>query len=323
MDALPAATAPDSALEPTPCLLCGRADAPVVQHVAAQFAPADGTTYTFRRCPSCGLVFLSPRVPLARLGAYYDDEYPPHRGYGVWGRYATYVEEGDRRMDQARVRRLAELLPLDAGSAVLDFGCGRPTFLRALHDATGCRAVGLDTSDRGWRHEPAFTRGLALRRGELEALAPTERFDAITLWHALEHHYAPRTLLEGLRAHAKPGAWLVVEVPDHGGLTRRLQGRHWGGWHTPRHTALYARDTLQAMLERAGWRVERMLPSGTMSPFVLWWLGGRARAGDHMHRSMEGEFLPYVAGMLAALPVLALGRWVRLGVQTAIARAPG
>jgi hypothetical protein len=137
----------------------------------------------------------------------------------------------------------------------------------------------VDFSDAGWRAEPArwAAVGPVLHQGRLDQLALAGDFHLITLWHALEHEYRPLELLGRLRRLAAPGATLLVEVPDLDGVTRRLQGSAWAGYHTPRHTAIYTTATLRAMLERAGWQVVRQRRHGTMDPYVLWWLGASNR----------------------------------------------
>jgi ubiquinone/menaquinone biosynthesis C-methylase UbiE len=308
------------AVEPTRCLLCDAADGmPLVESAAQMSARRD--RFTFVRCRACGLIYLNPRIPEADIGAWYAADYLPHRGDAAWGRYAPLAARGQRGTDRARVRAVLHAARLGPATRALDVGCGRPTFLEALHRRTGARGTGIDFSDAGWRAEPERWRaaGLDLRHGRLEAITLGGGFDLITLWHALEHDYRPRATLERLRALARDGATLVVEVPDHDGLTRRLQGSAWAGYHTPRHTACYTAATVRAMLERAGWRVVRQACSGTLDPYVLWWLGQQERAGNGFTGSLESRFPGFIAGKVATLPLALVGRWVRLGIQLAVA----
>jgi SAM-dependent methyltransferase len=268
----------------------------------------------------CDLVFLNPRVPEADIGPYYED-YLPHRGPEAWGRWADLVRTAEVRTDRERVRTVQRLGPLTREQSVLDVGCGRPSFLRLIHDQTGVRAVGTDFDAGGWSRDAAEWQGLSLHAGVLESLSLAGPFDRITLWHVLEHLYPPAETLRYLRGLARPGALLVIEVPDHSGLTRRLQGGCWAGYHTPRHTAVYAPDTLRAVLERSGWRVVRQYQWGTLDPYLLWWLGQQERHDRGFQGSMESRFLPFVLGRIATLPVTLLQHWVPLGFQTAIAVA--
>jgi SAM-dependent methyltransferase len=305
--------------ERTPCLCCGAEDA--APEVESRVQMGDRSErFTFVRCNGCGLVFLNPRVPESAIGRYYAD-YLPHRGPEAWGRWAALVRTAEARTDQARVRTVRSLGPLTPAQVVLDVGCGRPSFLRLLHDQTGVRAVGTDFDSSGWSKEPGAWAGLSLHPGVLEALPLEGPFDRITMWHVLEHLYQPVETLRHLRRLARPGTLLVIEVPDHSGLTRRLQGDCWAGYHTPRHTAAYAPATLGRLVEQSGWRVVRQYQWGTLDPYVLWWLGQQERHGRGFGGSMESRFVPFVLGKIATLPVTLLQRWVPLGFQTAIAVA--
>jgi hypothetical protein len=164
-------------------------------------------------------------------------------------------------------------------------------------------------------------KGLSLHEGELDVVAPLAPFDVITMWHALEHDYAPLDTLRRLREVARPGGGILIEVPNFDSLTRRLHGEQWAGLHTPRHTALYTPVTLGAMLERAGWRVARQDQWGTLDPYVLYWLGRQERAGRRLDGSLEQAFPAFMLGKALTLPVALLQRWISLGVQVALARA--
>ena len=268
-------------------------------------------------CTACGLAYLDPRVPERNIAGYYEN-YLPHRGPAAWGRWASLVATGEVDVDRARVRTV---LSLGVPERVLDVGCGRPSFLKLLHDRTGARCVGTDFDASGWSAQPAQWTGLELHAGRLEELSLEGGFDRITLWHALEHLYQPAETLRHLRSLARCGAKLIIEVPDHDGLTRRMQGGCWAGYHTPRHTAAYTPATLGGLLERSGWRIVRQYQWGTMDPYVLWWLGDQERRGRSFSGSMEGRFAAFVGGKVLALPVTMLARLIPLGFQTAIAAA--
>ena len=76
------------------------------------------------------------------------------------------------------------------------------------------------------------------------------------------------------------------EVPDHDAWSRRRYGAHWAGYHTPRHTALWDRRTMRVLLERAGWRVDSIEPSGTLDPWTLVWMSRMERKGIDWSASM-------------------------------------
>jgi hypothetical protein len=279
---------------------------------------ASGEQFQWVSCVRCGLVYLNPRIPAAEIGSYYRD-YLPHRGPAAWGRWAPLVAGAESRIDRARLSTLQRTGPLGAAQAVLDIGCGRPSFLRRVTQETGARCVGIDFDDSGWCGDPSAWSGLELRAGTLESLDVGGPFDRFTLWHVLEHLSDPLGTLRHLRLLARPGAMLVIEVPDHSCLLRARQGGFWAGYHTPRHTAAYSPDTLAELVERAGWRVVKQQRWGTLDPWVLWWLGEQERQGRDLSRDVESLFLPFLAGKIATGPLSLLSHWLPLGFQTLIA----
>ena len=308
-------------LEHTACLLCGADEGAPLVTTAAQMHPSrEG--YTFVRCRRCGLIYLDPRPSPRALERYYDASYLPHRGATAWGRFAALAKEGERRTDVARVRWAMKVARLGPDDRVLDVGCGRPTFLEALIRATGAQGTGIDPSDHGWAAEPERWRraGLDLRTIGAGNGLPPGPFALITMWHALEHDYTPLSTLRRLREVALPGAALLLEVPNHDSLTRRLHGPSWAGYHTPRHSAVYTPATLRAMLERAGWTVEHQEISGTLDPYVLYWLGRQDRKGRALDGSLERSFPGFMAGKMLTLPLAMAQRRISLGVQLAVAR---
>lgn len=311
------------------CPLCDAPDAEPVTVTAAHLAPDDGKRFEWGRCATCGLVYLLNPPGTEDLRRYYGAGYLPHRGPEAWGRWAPFVRRAEESRDRRRVRWARRSLSgqrasSEKGISALDVGCGRPTFLRALRRTTGWRVAGVDSSDAGWRDDgPGAWTGLDLRAGDVEdvGLAPGS-FRVTTLWHVLEHVREPRSLLSALHRLVRPGGTLIVEVPDHASLSRAVQKEHWIGYDSPRHTVAYEPGTLSRILTQTGWRVEGLRRYGSMDPWVLWWLGRQNARGRDLGGSLEGAFLPFVAGKTLTLPLAALHRWIPLGVMTAVARRP-
>ena len=95
------------------------------------------------------------------------------------------------------------------GRVVLEAGCGSASYLRL--DRAG-RLVGLDLSPAQLaRNESLDERVL----GDLQTyrFAP-ESFDLIITWDVLEHLDRPLAALDNLVAAARPGALLVIGVPN-------------------------------------------------------------------------------------------------------------
>ncbi|HSM06354.1 MAG TPA: class I SAM-dependent methyltransferase [Longimicrobiales bacterium] len=306
------------------CPVCGGTRWRTEVEVLAQMHP-EPEAFTFVRCASCGLVFLNPRVAPEGLGAYYGEDYLPYRGTAAWGRFAPIVELGFRRMDRRRVRLVRRSGRIGPGSRVLDLGCGRPTFLEELVRRTGAEGIGVDFTDAGWRDDPDRWTDLDLRVQDASSLSVETPVDVVTMWHYLEHDYAPGATLARVRDVMKEGgdACLVVEVPNHDSWTRRRHGSWWAGYHAPRHTALYTPDTLRRLLEGAGWEVEQILPYGTVDAYLLHWMSRMERRRLDWSAGMAARFPGFLLGRVATFPWFALERFRAMGMMTAVARPAG
>lgn len=300
------------------CPVCdSQAIAPFIQTQAQMHPSAEN--FNFDRCSDCGLVFLNPRVMPEDLGAYYSESYLPYRGAKAWGKYGKLVDQGQQKLDQRRTALVRRHCRLSSSSTVLDIGCGKPDFLKTCIEQTGCRGVGLDFSDHGWRDEPTLPQSLELKVGEVDQLPSDLKADAITMWHYLEHDYDPAATLRRLHQHAGADTVLVIEVPNFDCEGRRQWGAHWAGYHTPRHLSLFSPPNLKLLLEKYGWKPLEINPWGTLDPYVLHWMSRMEKRGADWDQSMEGEFVGYVAGMLAFRATRWPQKKRRLGIMTAAA----
>lgn len=273
--------------------------------------------FDFRRCGRCGYVFLANPVAPERLADYYTDCYLPYRGASAWGKHEARVARSDSRLNQKRARWVADAISPTPESTVLDIGCGRPDFLLTCRREFSMRAAGVDFSDHGWRDEPARFDGIELIVGGVGDVPDDVVPDVVTMWHYLEHDYDPAATLRILADKCRPGAKLIIEVPDFDSESRRQFGKFWAGWHAPRHISLFSAANLRMLLENNGWRVEKINRSGTLDPYVLYWMSRMEERGIDWTKSMEGEFAGFVAGMLAFLPKRLSGR--PLGLLSAVA----
>lgn len=280
------------------CMLCPVAEVQHYRRLPAMMHSSE-EQFDFYECSSCGLVYLDPRLGPSELAEYYDAAYLPYRGADAWGAYAKRVAASMKAVDAKRVQwitRHTDLLPFDI---IFDIGCGRPTFLQAAAQRFGCRSVGLDFSDHGWKDSAETYADLDLRVGEIDSLQLDKPPRVITAWHYLEHDYYPIETLSRLAALSDDETLLVIEVPDHDSDSRRKYGDSWAGYHVPRHTYLFDPKTIALTLERSGWEVLEIDRRGTLDPYNLHWMSGAEQRNIDWAASMEGEFMRYVRGMLA------------------------
>lgn len=207
-----------------------------------------GHRFEIATCRACGWTVTCPQPAGEAMATYYPAGY-----YGAPGgrRFPGPVEWLQKQLYAQRVRWVESAVP--TRGRVLDVGCGQGWLLRAFRQA-GWEVRGTEMSDGAARY-PREVLGLPVDVGSLEDLAlPAGHFDAVTLWHVLEHIPDPRVLLAAIHRVLRPGGALLVGVPNFGGWEARLTRDKWFHLDVPRHLAHLTRPTLTQALANAGFR---------------------------------------------------------------------
>lgn len=215
---------------------------------------------TVVRCPSCGLVQQSDYSgALARLDNAYADPAAYYSQRGLTSRRQP-------TFNRDRLVRTSDILRemcrrLQAGSRILDVGCGSGEFLSALGHA-GFDVLGVEP-------DPVFASFAAGQTGTRVIAAPyseeqiaVETLDALTLIQVLEHLEDPLAILRTAHGHLKVGGLLVIDVPSFNNpriLAYRATGikRLVRRDFIPAHCYYYTRTTLCRLVEKAGFHVDQ------------------------------------------------------------------
>jgi SAM-dependent methyltransferase len=274
--------------------------------------PALAGTWPLLRCARCGTAVTGGAPP---------GEDPHAVGaYGGTPRLAALARPLLGAFDRRRARLLARALdrPDLQGVRVLDAGAGRGRFV-AYARAAGAAAEGLEPSRRG--ADAASARyGVALRRERVEeaSFAP-QSFDAVTLWHVLEHVDDPDPMLAAIARWLRPGGVLLAGVPNLDSIQARVGGARWYHLDVPRHRVHYTPAGLRVAVQRHGLRprfVEHRLLEH--NPFGMW-VSAVSRLTDtpsyafHLLQGNASAHSRDLAITLAALPLAPLAALAELG----------
>ncbi len=204
-----------------------------------------GDAFEIRRCRDCGLAMTWPRP--ANVGRYYPDAY-----YGTASekRFVGPIEKLQSSLYGSRAAWVERAVGGKPGS-VLDVGCGRGFLLDAFR-RRGWAVQGTELSEASSAHAREVL-GIPVRLGPLEAQAfPDASFDAVTLWHVLEHVPDPDALLREIHRVLRPGGVLLASVPNFGSAEARATGAGWFHLDVPRHLWHFTPETLEKALAAAG-----------------------------------------------------------------------
>ena len=206
------------------------------------------------RCRSCGLTYVTPRLPPERLHEMYQEEYWSSDRARDFG-YTRYLADAPDYLRTYRLR--SRLITARRGSPghVLDVGCAAGFFLKVMADQ-GWKTTGLEISGAMCDYARG-TLGLPdIRRGDLLSvpLAPRS-FDVITLWDVIEHLEDPPAHLRTARAALADDGLLVLETQNVASTFARLLGRRWQHFKHEEHLYHFEPSTLERLLSDTGFRI--------------------------------------------------------------------
>ena len=212
--------------------------------------------FTVVKCRTCGLMRTDPRPTPETIGYYYPDNYGPYLGtrvdhakvssgpLPVWKRLAKKVFQFNTQ----------HLPPLPPGR-MLEVGCASGAFLHKMA-CQDWEVEGVEFSQDA--AHSARSLGYSVYTGRIEDVPdPNYLYDLVVGWMVLEHLHNPLLTLNKLHRWVKPGGWLVISVPNAAALEFRLFKDAWYALQLPNHLFHYTPQTLEMLLARAGWHMEK------------------------------------------------------------------
>jgi len=135
---------------------------------------------------------------------------------------------------------------------ILDIGCGSGETLAQLQ-SIGWLGYGLDIDKKAIIN--------ARKLGVLNASLGSHKdivkyknsmFDAIRLYHVIEHISDPREALALIKKKLKPGGQLIIGTPNSASLLARLSRSFWYNLDCPRHLFIFSPESLNKLLWEFG-----------------------------------------------------------------------
>lgn len=141
---------------------------------------------------------------------------------------------------------------------LLDIGAGTGAFASFMKTA-GWTVTGLEP-DEDARKLAHDVHGLTLLPPENLYQLPESGFDAITLWHVLEHVHDLQGYMQRIQALLKPGGKLFIAVPNHTSHDALKYQQFWAAWDVPRHLYHFSPVSMEKLLLKHGLTLHKMKP---------------------------------------------------------------
>ena len=162
-----------------------------------------------------------------------------------------------KRTLQGKRKIVEKYTKLPAGN-VLDIGAGTGAFLNTM-DQSNWKVTGLEPDETA-RENAKKLYGLSLLpTEELFNLQP-ETFDAITLWHVLEHVHDLHEYMDQFKKLLKPNGCLFIAVPNYTCYDEKVYKEFWAAYDVPRHLYHFSPASVTQLLLQHGLQLKAIKP---------------------------------------------------------------
>lgn len=201
------------------------------------------------RCGGCGLIFVSPRLSLEAMAAYY-----PQEEYDLYNKAAGLKDRSLQELERLLGPRRAVIEKYQRPGRLLDIGFGDGSFLYYMKQC-GWQVAGVDFNEK--------MVAQARENLDIEAYAgPVEThgfadgsFDVVTLWGVVEHAQSPRETLAEVSRITADGGLVVIYTQNAATPEARLLKKDWFIYELPRHLYSFTPTTIARLLATGGYCV--------------------------------------------------------------------
>jgi 2-polyprenyl-3-methyl-5-hydroxy-6-metoxy-1,4-benzoquinol methylase len=239
----------------TLCPVCGSAG------ISKVFKVKDNTAsqefFDIYHCSNCQVRFTQNPPSEASIGEYYKSEnYISHTdtSKGLVNRLYQAV----RNFSINQKKKLIEKTTGLTKGNLLDVGSGTGYFAAAMQKA-GWQTTGLEP-DEGARNVAMQQHSLNLLPANELFNLPGKKFDAITLWHVLEHVYDLKKYITTFKNLLADNGKLFIAVPNYTSYDAMSYGTDWAGYDVPRHLYHFTPQTMQWLMRESGFRIIDIKP---------------------------------------------------------------
>ena len=193
--------------------------------------------------------------------ARFTQDVPAENEIGVYYASEDYVSHSDTKkglvnklyhvVRERTLRSKRKLVISETGKAkgsILDIGCGTGAFLHTMQEA-GWDITGVEPDE--------VARKKAKELYVIDPLDPSklfqlqaQTFNAVTMWHVLEHVHNLHDYLHQISSLLAPGGKLFIAVPNYTSYDANKYEEHWAAWDVPRHLYHFSPASMEQLLEK-------------------------------------------------------------------------
>lgn len=216
-----------------------------------------GEHFVIWLCNICLLRFTQDAPDETDIARYYkSEEYISHTNTSKGFINRLYLTVRKFTLEQ-KCKTVKEHTGLQTGT-LLDVGAGTGAFIKKMQQKNW-NVTGIEPNNDA-RNVAKQNFDLKLQPNDALNALPKHSFDAITLWHVLEHVHDLHGYMDILKSLLKPGGVLFIAVPNYQSLDAEIYGLTWAAYDVPRHLYHFSPQSVKALVQRHGLKITAQKP---------------------------------------------------------------
>ena len=239
----------------TSCPVCNSNN--IQEQLSAKDYTVSKNNFSIWHCNACTARFSQDVPGQDAIGAYYASENYISHSDTKKGIINSLYHLVRKRTLSAKRRLVINETGITKGT-ILDIGCGTGAFLNTMKEA-GWIITGLEPDNVARTKAVELYNIQPQESGKLFELAPAS-FNAITMWHVLEHVHELHAYIKQIENLLAPGGKAFIAVPNYTSKDADNYAAHWAAYDVPRHLYHFSPQSMEILLSQHGLKLTAVKP---------------------------------------------------------------
>ncbi|GAC1381475.1 MAG: methyltransferase domain-containing protein [Ginsengibacter sp.] len=224
-----------------------------------------GEEFEIFECNNCSLRFTQNVEDENGIGKYYkSEEYISHSDTSKG--FINFLYHFVRQITLKSKLSIINKFSGRTSGQILDIGAGTGAFLNVMKRA-GWNIAGLEPDETA-RKNALKNYQLNLSGNEQLFAFQTQSFDAITMWHVLEHVHKLNEYISQAKNLLNENGVLVIAVPNYTSYDAEVYQQYWAAYDVPRHLYHFSPQSMKELLKKHDLKLIETLPMWFDSYYV-------------------------------------------------------
>ncbi len=258
------------------CNICKHDDARLIFYTKDnRYNPKNNKKFRLIQCLNCGLVYINPLPDDSAIKDSYGFNYFKLKdGSKPKGRIIQILKFIKKKFSlniypTYKFYRLKNKFFSNNSGKFLDVGCATGLLDEFLiKEFPRWKFFGIEPSEGAFKRASRVNEFKVFKGALEDAKYPSDYFDIILINQVLEHVYDPASVINKCSHILKSTGKLIIAVPDFNSFSSKIFGKYWYHLDVPRHLYHFNIKSLELILERNGFLIQKKEKESLPGSFV-------------------------------------------------------